>query len=156
MPSIEIVAVGQSRPIEVGRFPFAVVADAKLKSHRLPHPRFQEDFDRVSGIMYHLGNPSLKDDSAGRCFFAYKLLSEESKKVDADFLEFGASFRSAAESMLAEMIASSPTEELIFASDWQFGPDWAKREPALSLSEFWKLHDSRRLLLNALYTIKGR
>ena len=38
--------------------------------------------------MYHLGNPSLKDDSEGRCFFAYKLLSEESKKVDADFLEF--------------------------------------------------------------------
>jgi hypothetical protein len=42
--------------------------------------------------------------------------------------------------MLAELIAASPTEELIFTSDWQFGPDWTKREQALSLSEFWKLH----------------
>jgi hypothetical protein len=156
MPSIEIIAVGQSRPIEVDGYPFAVVADAELHSHRSPHPRFQEDFDRVSGIMYHLGNPSLKGDSAGRCFFAYKLLSEESKKVEADFLEFASAFRPAAESMLAELIAESPTEALIFTSDWQFGPDWTKREPALPLSEFWKVHDSRRLLLNALYPIKGR
>ena len=155
MPSIEIVAVGQSRPIEVDGFPFAVAADAKLKSHRSPQPRFQEDFDRVSGIMYHLGNPSLKNDSEGRCFFAYKLLSEGSKKVEADFLEFAPEFRSAAETMLAELIAASPKEELIFTSDWQLGPDWTKRESAISLSEFWKLHDSRRLLLNALYPIKG-
>jgi hypothetical protein len=156
MPSIEIVAVGQSRPIEVGGFPFAVATDANLKSHRSPQPRFQDEFDRVSGIMYHLGNPSLKDGSEGRCFFAYKLLSEESKKVDADFLEFAPAFRAAAESMLAELIAGSPKEELIFTSDWQFGPDWTRREVAVTLSEFWKLHDSRRLLLNALYPIKGR
>ncbi len=117
MPSIEIVAVGQSRPIEVDRFPFAVAADAKLKSHRSPHPRFQEDFDRLSGIMYHLGNPCLKDDSAGRCFFAYKLLSEQSKKVEADFLEFAPDFKPAAETMFAELIAESPAEELIVASD---------------------------------------
>jgi hypothetical protein len=156
MPSIEIVAVGQSRPIKVDGFPFAVAVDAKLKSHRSPHSRFQEDFDHVSGIMYHLGNPSLKDESAGRCFFAYKLLSDESKEVEAEFLELASPFRRAAEMMLVELIAQSPIGELIFTSDWQFGPDWTKREPALRLSEFWKLHDSRRLLLNALYPIKGR
>ena len=156
MPSIEVLAVGQSRPVEVDGFPFAVAADAKLKSHRSPHPRFQDDFDSVSGIMYHLGNPSLKDNSDGRCFFAYKLLSEESKKVEADFLEFAPEFRPAVEMLLAKLIAESPTEELVFTSDWQFGPDWTKREPALRLSDFWKLHDSRRLLLNALYPIKGR
>jgi hypothetical protein len=156
MPSIEIVAVGQSRPIEVGAFAFAVLADTKLKSHRWPNPRFQDDFDRVSGIIYHLGNPSLKDDSVGRCFFAYKLLSEASKKINADFLEFAPAFRSAAEAMLAELIAASPTEELIFTSDWQLGPEWTKREAPLPLSEFWQRHDSRRLLLNALYPIKGR
>src|SRR6516164_7692799 len=114
MPSIEVVAVGQSRPIEVDGFPFAVVADAKLRSLRSPHSRFQEDFGRLSGVMYHLGNPSLKEDSAGRCFFAYELLSEGSKNVEADFLEFAPEFRPAAESMLAELIAVSPTEELIF------------------------------------------
>ena len=156
MPSIEIVAIGQLRPIKVDGFPFAVVADAKLKSHRSPRPRFQEDFDRLSGIIYHLGNPNLKDNRDGRCFFAYKLLSSESKRVKTDFLEFAAEFRPAAETMLAELIAESPSEELIFTSDWQFGPDWTKREPALPLSDFWKLHDSRRLLLNALYPIKGK
>ena len=92
MPSIEIVAVGQSEPIEVDDLPFAVIVDRKLRSHR-SHPLFQEDFDRVSGVMYHLGNPELKVDSAGRCFFAYKLLNEESKK--GEFLEFGAAHKPA-------------------------------------------------------------
>ena len=156
MPSIEIVAIGQSRPIAVDGFPFPVVADEKLKSHRSPRARFQGDFDRLAGVMYHLGNPSLRDDSAGRCFFAYDLLSERSKEVEADFLEFAPAFRSAVETMLAKLVADSPAKALVFTSDWQFGPDWTKREPALSLSEFWKLHDSRRLLLNALYPIKGR
>jgi hypothetical protein len=154
MPSIEIVAVRQSRPIEVGGFPFAVVADHTLKSHRARNSRFQEDFDHVAGMMYHLGNPNLKGDSGGRCFFAYKLLSEESKKVEAEFLQFAPAFRSAAEAMLQELIAESPVKELLFTSDWQFGPDWTKREAALRLNEFWLLHDSRRLLLNALYPIK--
>jgi hypothetical protein len=156
MPSIEIIAIGQSRPIEVGGFPFAVVADGALRSYRGPQARFQEDFDRVSGIIYHLGNPSLKQDSAGRVYFAYKLLGEASRKVEADFLEFASPFRPAAERLLAELVAASPTEELIFTSDWQFGPEWTRHKPALTLSAFWKLHDSRRVLLNALYPIKGR
>jgi hypothetical protein len=109
MPSIEIVAVGQTQPVEVGSLPFAVSADARLKSHRSPSPRFQEDFDRVSGIIYHLGNPTLKGDSARRCVFAYMLLSEESKEVEADFLEFAPRFRSAAEAMLAELMTDSPS-----------------------------------------------
>jgi hypothetical protein len=76
--------------------------------------------------------------------------------VKADFLEFASPFRPAAQRLLAELIAASPTEELIFTSDWQFGPDWTKRQPPLTLSEFWKLHHSRHMLLNALYPIKGR
>jgi hypothetical protein len=156
MPSIEIIAIGQYQPIEVDTFPFAVRADMTLKSHRSPRPRFQEDFDRASGIIYHLGNPGLKGDRAGRCFFAYNLLSAQSKKYGGGFLEFAAEFRHAAERLLTDLIADSPSEELIFTSDWQFGPDWTKREPSLSLGEFWQLHDSQRLLLNALYPIKGK
>ena len=66
-------------------------------------------------------------------------------------------FGPAAETMLAELIAASPTEELIFIFQiGSSGPEWTKREAAWSLSEFWKLHDSRRLPSNALYPIKGR
>ena len=154
MPSIEIVAVGQSTPIETRAFPFAVLADAKLVSHRSPSPRFQADFNRTSGIIYHLGNPNLKTDTGGRCFFASQLLSEESKNA-AEFLAFDSPFRSAVEVMMAELIANSPTSELIFTSDWQYGPEWTRREPPLSLTEFWRLHDSRQVLLNALYPIKA-
>ena len=152
---MEIIAVGQSRPIEVGGFPFAALADRRLKSHRLPTPRFQADFDAVSGMLYHLGNPDLKEGRAGRCFFASNLLSEESKNPDADFLEFAPAYRPAAEALLAALIAASPVNEVIFTSDWQFGPDWTKREEPVTLSAFWRLHDSHRLLLNALYPIKG-
>jgi hypothetical protein len=90
----------------------------------------------VPAIEHHLGNPSLKHGSAVRCYFAYKLLSEESKSGAADFLEVAPAFRPAAESMLAELIAASPAKELIFTSDWQFGPGWTKREPELPISEF--------------------
>jgi hypothetical protein len=155
MPSIEIVAVDQSRPAEVDGLPFAVLPDATLRSHR-SHPRFQTDFDRVRGVLYHLGNPDLKTDHVGRCYFAYKLLSPESKKVEATFLEFAAEYRAAAEALLAGLLSDSPVHRLIFTSDWQFGPEWTRREPEVSLREFWRLHDLRELRLNALYPIAGR
>jgi hypothetical protein len=155
MPSIEIVAVDQLRPIEVAGFPFAVLADNKLRSHR-SHPRFQNDFDGLSGVLYHLGNPNLKADHVGRCFFAYEVLSEESKKAESTFLEFAPEYRSAAELLLRDLMVDSPVHRLVFTSDWQFGPDWTKREPAVSLEEFWGLHDSHHLQLNALYQIHSK
>jgi hypothetical protein len=132
---------------------FAVEADPARRSHRSPRPRFQPDFDRASGVLYHLGNPDLKETPSGRCFFAYELLSEASK--NAEFLEFAPEYRVGVESFLESLMAESPVRELIFTSDWQFGPEWTQREPPLGMEEFWRLHDRRELKLNALYSIRG-
>ena len=155
MPSIEILSIDQVQPIEVARFPFAVLPDDRRRSRRSHRSkaRFQEDFDRVSGILYHLGNPNLKSSHSGRLLFAYELLSEDSKH-GANFLEFAPDYRIAAQSLLAELMAGSPVHRLLFTSDWQFGPEWTRREPAVTLDEFWRLHDARRVLLNALYPME--
>ncbi len=154
MPSIEIVAIAQQCPSKVDDLPFAAMADFTLKSHR-SQSRFQGDFDRLSGIMYHLGNPGLKTDHAGRRFFAYQLLSPASRKVESSFLEFAAEYRAAAQMFFEELLHNSPVGKLVFTSDWQFGPEWIKYEPELSLSEFWRLHDSHLIQLNAFYSIIG-
>ena len=106
MPSIEIIAVGQTQPVDVSALPFAVLADPVLRSHRTPS-RFQHDFDRLSGILYHLGNPSLKDDWEGRFFFASKLLSAASRKIPETFLEFGQDYRGRMETFLEQLMSSS-------------------------------------------------
>jgi hypothetical protein len=154
MPSIEILAVAQGHPLKVDDLPFAVIADSMRKSHRRPS-RFQSDFDELDGILYHLGNANLKEDHAGRVFFAYKLLSPESKKVEATFLEFAGEVRRDVEAFMSRLIENSPTHRLVFTSDWQFGPDWTRHEPEVALHEFWRLHDTRQVHFNALYPIGG-
>ena len=153
MPSIEILAVGHSRLVAFDKLPFAVEPDQTRRSHRSPS-RFQRDFDQLTGVLYHLGNPSLKADRHGRCFFAYQLLSRESQQ-EATFLEFRPEYLPHLRSLLAELLEESPAHRLVFTSDWQFGPEWTKYESEQSLDQFWNLHDSRRLLLNALYPACG-
>lgn len=152
MPSIEILAIRQAQPRDFHDLPFAVTVDTTLRSHRSPS-RFQQDFDLLSGSLYHLGNPNLKADSQGRCFFAYQLLSRDSQR-DATFLEFGSPYTTHVQTLLAELMGRSPAHRLIFTSDWQFGPEWAKRYAEITLRQFWRLHDSRQLMLNTLYPIR--
>jgi hypothetical protein len=151
MPSIEIAAVGQLEQSVFDDLPFAVIADKIRRSHR-SSSRFQSDFDRLSGILYHLGNPDLKANHEGRCFFAYKLLSRSSQQ-DGVFLEFDTEYRQSVEALLAELIHGSPQHHVVFTSDWQFGPEWTKREDVIKLTEFWRRHDSHELMLNTLYPI---
>ncbi|HEY5376516.1 MAG TPA: hypothetical protein VIK01_22705, partial [Polyangiaceae bacterium] len=58
-----------------------------------------------------------------------------------------------ARALLNWLVAASPCGRILFTSDWQFGPDWTKRFAAITLNEFWRLHDSRALLLNAAYPV---
>lgn len=153
MPSIEIVCVGQLHPTSFDSLPFAIEADTFLKSHRSPHPRFQSDFDQLSGILYHLGNPNLRNDREGRIFFAYELLGRKSREPYVTFLEFAEEYRPHIQVLLADLLRSSPAHRLVFTSDWQFGPEWTKHEGELTPEQFWHAHDSRRLLLNARYDV---
>jgi hypothetical protein len=153
MPSIEILCIGDGSADRAGDWPFAVARSENRQSHRIPS-RFQPDFDRHEGVLYHLGNPNLKVDRNKRFFFAYELLSEECQD-SATFLEFDPQYRLDVKAFLKELLLNSTAGQLIFTTDWQFGPDWTKRETMLSFAEFWQRHDAHQLWLNALYPIVG-
>jgi len=153
MPSIEIVCIGQSKSIDGSNYPFAVEASSELVSHRTPAPRFQSDFDVLVGVIYHLGNPDLKVREQG-AYFAYELLSESSRSAEPpSALEFGPKYASAVFDLITVLLRESPQSEVLFTSDWQFGPDHTLRLGRVSLAELRELHDSGALLLNALYTV---
>jgi hypothetical protein len=153
MPSIEIAAIGLLTPLAPPLTSFSVTYEAGLKSHRYPS-RFQSDFDRASGSLYHLGNPALS--SGGGAFFASELLSPATREADPrSFLEFSQTHIASVQSLLEWLLRISPSGRLLFTSDWQFGPEETKRFSPVSLAEFWKLHDSRRLMLNSAYPVGG-
>ena len=153
MPSIEIAVIGLVKPVAPPPTSFLVVYEAGLKSHRVPS-RFQSDFDRISGSLYHLGNPGLS--VGGGAFFASDLLSPESHEGDSSsFLEFAQPHVASVHALLDWLLRNSPDGNLLFTSDWQFGPEDTQRLGPVSLSGFWRLHDSRKLMLNAAYPVEG-
>ena len=153
MPSIEIACLGLTIPLPPPATSFAVVYEAGLKSHRSPKPRFQRDFDGLSGSLYHLGNPEFAGTTSGP-FLGYVVLSEPSRQAEPpSFLAFAPEHLASAQALVAWLLDSSPEGRLLFTSDWQFGPEGSRRFSALTLSEFWRRHSRRELLLNAAYPI---
>jgi hypothetical protein len=72
------------RSSEAGRlFELAPRSSNKLRARFSPHtaPRFQSDFDGLSGVIYHLGNSDLKVRDEG-AYFAYELLSDSSRGAE--------------------------------------------------------------------------
>lgn len=152
MPSIEIACLGLTTPLPPPPTSFALVCGAGLLSHRLPS-RFQPDFDKLAGSLYHVGNPDLLRREGG-AFFAYEILSEPSRNAEpSSFLEFAPSYLSSMRDLLQWLLGVSPVGQIMFTSDWQFGPEWSRRLGPLHLDEFWRLHDARELLLNAAYRV---
>jgi hypothetical protein len=155
MPSIEIVCVGQIDVSDFSHLPFAVKGGKVLQSDRAPRPLFQQDFVASKGCIYHLGNPELKNREKG-LFFAADLLSQRSVHASrSTFLEFRLEFAPAVSELLASLMGSSPVNQLLFTSDYQFGPKRPHRSPPVTLTEFWSLHDSRKLRLNGAYPIRA-
>ena len=98
-----------------------------------------------------MGNPELVRNPI---FFAYELLSEESRDADPpSFLEFSPQHLHSAQALLAWLLNLSPLGELLFTSDWQFGPKPLRRHDAVELPHFWGIRASRELRLNASYPI---
>lgn len=155
MPSIEIACLGAVAPPSPPSTSFAVVYEDGLRSHRSPSPRFQSDFDALSGALYHLGNPELRGTD-GTAYFAYDILSEASRGAESpSFLEFDLAHAHSAKALLQWLLTVSPVGQVLFTSDWQFGPEWTQRPDPIDATEFWRLHDSRELLLNAAYLIRN-
>ena len=155
MPSIEVLCVGLSATKPIPETSFAVLCDPSCQSHRGPTPRFQADFDRLGGVLFHVGNADLAGEPDGS-FFAYDILSDASRGADPrTFLELAPAHVASAQRFLDWPLASSPSGQIVFTSDWQFGPDWTHRFDALDLTEFWRRHASRELLLNSAYVINA-
>jgi hypothetical protein len=153
VPSIEVFCVQASLPVMVGDLPFPVRVSLDRKSHRGPAPRFQADFDADRGVLYHLGNPGWKE---GTVFFAYNLLEhdhEENKEIDGEALVFLPEFASSVRLLLDRLMKASSAKQLLFTSDWQFGPQDTTRGGPFTLSRFWNEHDARRLVYNAAYRL---
>jgi hypothetical protein len=152
MPSIEIACVGLRQGRMPPRTTFDIAYEVGLASHRVPS-RFQRDFDATASSMYHLGNPGQNTAPSG-AFTAYELLSSECHAQDPlVFLEFGQSHVQSFKELLLWLLDASPTGRLLFTSDYQFGPDGATRFGPVTPAEFWSLHDSRQLRMNALYSM---
>jgi hypothetical protein len=153
MPSIEIACVDLSTDTKPLATSFAVTHELGLRSHRSPAPRFQADFAKLTGALYHIGNPEFAGHDGGP-FFAYDVLSEASREADPkSFLEFDAPHVPSMRNFLQWLLDLSPCGRILFTSDWQFGPSETHRFEPIALAEFWSRHDSRRLLLNAAYPI---
>ncbi|HTC87412.1 MAG TPA: hypothetical protein VK686_03880 [Bryobacteraceae bacterium] len=140
---------------DFSHLPFAIKGGKLLQSDRSPRPLFQQDFDALKGCIYHLGNPELKDREKA-LFFAADLLSDRSVHASrSTFLEFRPQFVPAVSELLASLMGSSPVNQLLFTSDYQFGPKRPHRSSPVTLSEFWSLHDSRKLRFNGAYPIRA-
>lgn len=153
MPSIEIACIGVDTPVQIAATGFTVAVERGLKSQRTPS-RFQVDFDALTGCLYRLGNPSLRDRTGGGAFVGYELLSDNSRTpFPPSFLEFAPQHAAEIRAVLSGILASSPLGQALFTSDWQFGPEWTHRFGPVTFEEFWRLHESRTLYLNAAYSL---
>lgn len=157
VPSIEIICVDQIEPIGFGDLPFAVVAEDRLISHRTPSPLFQADFDDLKGCIYHLGNPDLRDPDVSKCYTAFELLSKEHNTEWWYWVHFAPEYAEGIRGIrgiLEQLLIASPSGTVLFTSDYQFALDAKRYKRPLTLERFWRLHDERKLKMNALYKLK--
>ncbi|PQV65166.1 hypothetical protein B1R32_102174 [Abditibacterium utsteinense] len=148
MPSIEIVCIDQEEPILFWKLPFQVFAESSLISHRTPSLLFKSDFKIIKGCIYHLCN---FDGS----YTAYTLLNKETVNEFWTIIQFLPEIVPAVQHVLAALIAASPLREILFTSDYQFGPDEFREQKPISLEEFWHRHDHEKIGMNSLYKTKG-
>ena len=148
LPSVEIICIGQTTPINFSELPLAIEVENCLKSHRSPNPLFQSDFDQLNGCIYHLRNPRLRDPYAKGFYTAYELLTECWKIV-----HFKPLFVPFIHHILQELLAASPDGRLLFTSDYQFGTRVHRYIRPVGLQTFWKRHDARRLRINSIVQI---
>ena len=151
MPSLEIICIGQQEPSDFSDLPFRVTADKELVSHRSPDPLFQSDFNGLRGCIYHV-----LDGSSPTC---YDLLvrdwyDEHGNTNEADEnVEFREEYAGAVKRMLEELLDSSPVGQVLFTTDYQFGPEEAQRFGPLTFAEFKGLYNAGEVRMNAAYLI---
>lgn len=150
MPSLEIICLNQAEPSDFSYLPFKVVAEKELISHRSPRPLFQADFDQLEGCIYHLLDK--------KSFTAYDLLirdwyykgNSNSRDYNVEFIE---EVSLLVKDMLQQLLLDSPVGQILFTTDYQFGPETVERHGPLPFAEFCRLHNEGAIRMNASYLI---
>src|ERR1700750_1934075 len=146
MPSLEIICIGQQEPSDFSDLPFRVKAGKELVSHRSPNPLSQSDFDRLEGCIYHV-----LDGSSPTCYdpLVRDWYGEHGNSNGADEnVEFREEYSGAVKGMLEELLGSSPVGQVLFTTDYQFGPEEARRFGPLSFAEFRRLYNAGKVQMN--------
>lgn len=151
MPSLEIICIAQREPSDFSDLPFTVKAETRLVSHRRPEPLFQSDFDGLHGCIYHV-----TDGQSPTC---YDLLvrawyDEQGNPSGGDEnVEFREEYAGAVKRMLEELLRASPVGQVLFTTDYQFGPEDARRCGPLSFAEFAEPYNAGQVRMNTAYLI---
>ena len=152
MPSIELICVQQESKIEIENYSFTVEVSDKLESHRYPS-RFQNVFSKMQGCIYHLGSPCFKNINQNGAFTAYELIDKDFPTSEEDILKFLDIYIKDLKLLFSELLMASKNRNVIFTSDYQFGPDNDTYGGEMTLNYFWQQHDQNKLKLNGIYYI---
>ena len=169
MPTIEVVALNCETLPKLPRFKsFSYIAETQLHSHR---GIFQSEFDKVNGIILHLGNKYLEGDEDG-AWFAGQLIEWSNEEIiipqieecsrdeqwwgeDQQFMfRFASAVFTELKALLEFLLELSPKKQLYFTTDYQFGPSDSMKRSNYSLRRFLEEHDHSGLRWNCLYQIR--
>lgn len=116
MPSIEILVPDPSADFLCeSDYKFAVLTSSPPISHRDPS-LWQKRFDKLGGVLVHLGAPDMKANQKG-LFFAYDLINEE----DCSRFKFKSEYLQDLKRLFSHLISSASRRTIIFTTDWEFG-----------------------------------
>jgi hypothetical protein len=165
MPTIEIVSIGADKlGLNQTDFDIAIIEENKLISHR---GLFYDFLKKQNGVIVHIGNPDLKNDKNGG-FFAgliidwdfepgYIEIPDFDKGETGSNQNFRFKFLLDYQIEIAKIIKigflKSPTRDLFFLTDYQFGPENALIKE-MKINDFWLQHDNEGLEWNILYKLK--
>lgn len=147
MPTIELISLNAGTIPQLPSYSsFAYIVEPDLVSHR---GLFQHIFDRCKGYIVHLGNKEFENNKDG-FWYAGRIMNWEE-----DAVVFLKETLSDLMDLIQRMIDSSPNNEILFSTDYQFGPQKPVDFGAVFIDEFYELHRLKKLRWNSIYKIQA-
>lgn len=95
------------------------------------------------------------------CFTCYHLLKRDwydehgnDNGLDEN-IEFREEYEASMIQMLEELLLASPVSQILFTTDYQFGPEVAQRNEVISFATFKELYNAGKVRMNASYLISA-
>ena len=169
MPTVEIVSIDcRAMP----KLPTFVSFDLRVDAEPRPHRAlFRRVYARLRGVMVHLGNKGADPDGF---WFASDVIDWRGEEVQlptvradaplpqwwgedqAMLFRFNEGAASEVRELMERMIAVSPVKQVVFATDYQFGPSRSAIHRPGGVEEFFRRHDEVGLRWNTMYRLGAR